>query len=316
MRDACRAVTRCKKANADLAKAKAQGERLGEPYAEVGFRSCKHPKQGCYIPWRSITMEGPYTRILGKLHKAEALPPNHRDGRLTLHNGQYHLAVAFNAERRKSETQARVVALDPGIRTFLTWFSETDAGQIGKHDFGRIQRLCQHLDQLISRTAKTGFRRKRNLRKAADRMRVRNNEPHQRASPPGRTLPGRQLRPHPPANIRNQRHGATRERGKIRSKSATLHADLRPLPIPAVSTVEGHGRQAKQVLLVNEAYHQQNLQLERGDQSPSSEDATLDPELRRRPRRTRHQRRPWDIPAGFGRYPLADAISVHRNRRC
>ena len=118
-------------------------------------------------------MEGPYTRILGKLHLAEALPPNHRDGRLTLHNGQYHLAVTFRAQRRTSETQARAVALDPGVRTFLTWFSETDAGQIGKHDFGRIQRLCQHLDQLISRTAKTGSRRKRNLRKAADRMRVR-----------------------------------------------------------------------------------------------------------------------------------------------
>ena len=49
MRDACRAVTRCKKANRELAKAKAQGEQLDEPYAEVGFRSRKHPKQGCYI---------------------------------------------------------------------------------------------------------------------------------------------------------------------------------------------------------------------------------------------------------------------------
>ena len=173
VRDACRAVSRCKKANAELAQARSCGERLDEPFAEVGFRSRKHPRQGCYIPWRSITMEGPYTRILGKLHMAEALPPNHRDGRLTLHNGQYHLAVTFRAQRRTSETQARAVALDPGVRTFLTWFSETDAGQIGKHDFGRIQRLCQHLDQLISRTAKTGSRRKRNLRKAADRMRVR-----------------------------------------------------------------------------------------------------------------------------------------------
>ena len=104
---------------------------------------------------------------------AEQLPDGHQDCRLTLHNGQHHLAVPFKAERRESETQARVVALDPGIRTFLTWFSETDAGQIGKHDFGRIQRLCHHLDQLISRTAKAGARRKRNLRKAADRMRVR-----------------------------------------------------------------------------------------------------------------------------------------------
>ena len=173
MRDACRAVSRCKKANRELAKAKAQGERLGEPYAEVGFRSRKHPKQGCYIPRRAATNSGAYCTILGNLRMAEQLPDGHQDCRLALHNDQYHLAVTFNAERRKSETQARVVALDPGIRTFLTWFSETDAGQIGKHDFGRIQRLCHHLDQLISRTAKAGSRKRRNMRKAADRMRVR-----------------------------------------------------------------------------------------------------------------------------------------------
>ena len=135
MRDACRAVTRCKKANRELAKAKAQGERLGEPYAEVGFRSRKHPKQGCYIPRRAATNSGAYCTILGNLRMAEQLPDGHQDCRLTLHNGQHHLAVPFKAERRESETQARVVALDPGIRTFLTWFSETDAGQIGKHDF-------------------------------------------------------------------------------------------------------------------------------------------------------------------------------------
>ena len=50
VRDACRAVSRCKRANAELAQAKARGERLDEPFAEVGFRSRKHPKQGCYIP--------------------------------------------------------------------------------------------------------------------------------------------------------------------------------------------------------------------------------------------------------------------------
>ena len=173
VRDACRAVTRCKQANMELAQAKTHGNRTEEPYTEVGFRSRKNPKQGCYIPWRSITKEGPYPRILAEMHMAEALPANHRDSRLTLHNGQYHLAVTFTAERRTSETQARVVALDPGLRSFLTWFSETDAGHIGKHDFGRIQRLCHRLDQLISRTAKAGARRRRNLRKATGRMRVR-----------------------------------------------------------------------------------------------------------------------------------------------
>ena len=49
------------------------------------------------------------------------------------------------------ETQARAVALDPGIRNFLTWFSETDSGHIAPGAFGKIQRLCQHLDDLLSR---------------------------------------------------------------------------------------------------------------------------------------------------------------------
>ena len=252
VRDACRAVSRCKKANRELAKAKAQGERLGEPYAEVGFRSRKHPKQGCYIPRGATTDRGTYCTILGNLRMAEQLPDGHQDCRLTLHNGQYHLAVTFGAERRKSETQARVVALDPGIRTFLTWFSETDAGQIGKHDFGRIQRLCHHLDQLISRTAKAGARRKRNLRKAADRMRVRItnliNELHHQAA---RFLVDNfDLILLPTFETSDM---VQRGKRKIRSKSVRSMLTLAHYRFQQFLIWKA-GETGKQVLLVNEAY--------------------------------------------------------------
>ena len=66
--------------------------------------------------------------------------------------------------------------MDPGVRSFLTFFSEADCeadcGKVGYQAFGRIQRLCQHLDRLISRTDQEKNRKKRrNLRKAQARMR-------------------------------------------------------------------------------------------------------------------------------------------------
>ena len=58
-----------------------------------------------------------------------------------------------------SENQAEeihVAAIDPGVRTFLTWYSPTVGhGNIGDNDINRIFRLCFALDALISRTTRT-----------------------------------------------------------------------------------------------------------------------------------------------------------------
>ena len=168
VRDACKAMSAVKRRNKEL------GPGLPpDQYHQLGFRSRKNPKQGCFIPGKAVKHHGIYEKKLGKMHLSELLPPNHGDSRLTLHNGQYHLVVTTPAEQRQGETQARVVALDPGIRSFLTWFSESNAGHIAPGAFGKIQRLCAHLDKLLSR-AKEEKRRlaKRNKYQAADRMRV------------------------------------------------------------------------------------------------------------------------------------------------
>ena len=168
--------------NAQLAQDKAAGCRLDEDFAEPGFpsrknRSRKKPRQSCYIPDDAITQAGVYRQVLGPLHMAEPLPPDNKESRLVKERNKYWLTIPYPAQCDIETPRGDgAVALDPGVRSFLTFFSEADCeadcGKVGYQAFGRIQRLCQHLDRLISRTDQEKNRKKRrNLRKAQARMR-------------------------------------------------------------------------------------------------------------------------------------------------
>ncbi|AOW99371.1 transposase [Moorena producens PAL-8-15-08-1] len=159
IKDACTAVREAKKKY----KKTAQINR-------VKFRSRKNPVQSCYIPKSAVSSKGIYHTKLGEITFTETLPENICDCRLTSTNGNYYLVVPHEATNIKSENQGRVVALDPGVRTFLTFFSETSVGKIGNGDFSKIQRICSHLDSLMSRISKAKKGQKRRMRKAARRM--------------------------------------------------------------------------------------------------------------------------------------------------
>ena len=187
--DACRAVSAVKKFNAQLARDKSRGMRQDEDFARVRFRSRKNPRQTLTVQANCVSDAGIYRTKLGDMRMAESLPVavNRNICRLTLKYGQYHLAVPYDEERPpERENQARVVALDPGVRSFLTWYCTDSVGKIGEGAFFRIQRLCERLDDLLSRAAKAPSRKRRNMRRAAGRMRLRIenliNELHRQAA--------------------------------------------------------------------------------------------------------------------------------------
>ncbi len=89
---------------------------------------------------------------------------------LTWNKGRWFATFPLEA-KTKDNLSDGIIALDPGVRCFQTGFDGHRFIEFGKGDIGRITRLCQHLDKLISRISKTTGRKRQSMRKAATRMR-------------------------------------------------------------------------------------------------------------------------------------------------
>lgn len=154
-----------------LTAAKLTYRRTGQ-FSDLHFKSRKSPVQTCYIPKSAVNEKGVYHTLSGILYMAEAVPENIQDCQLSYQQGRWYLCVPYKTTIQQGENQARIVALDPGVRTFQTFFSPDMAGFIGQHDFGRLARLCYHLDDLISRySIEQNKKRRCRMKKAADRLR-------------------------------------------------------------------------------------------------------------------------------------------------
>ena len=130
---------------------------------------CRKRKQtSFYILGNRISDKGIYPRLLGCLRSAEPLPVKPPDSRITFECGRWYLCVPQKVAVTHSDSQG-VCAVDPGVRTFATVFSQSGIHAVGQGAFGRIARLSKHLDDLFSRATKEPSRRRRRMRQAAAR---------------------------------------------------------------------------------------------------------------------------------------------------
>lgn len=159
IRDACLAV---KKAKQDFTE---KGQ-----YQQVSFRSRKNPKQSLFLPSSALKEDGFYKTIIGKVKFTERIEAEH-DCRLLYQQGRWFVCVPTKTERHEAENQGRMIALDPGVRTFQTAYSADFCGKIGEGDFQRIYRLCLNLDDLLSRMTQVKARARSRMKKASDRLR-------------------------------------------------------------------------------------------------------------------------------------------------
>lgn len=69
---------------------------------------------------------------------------------VTYKHGRFYVSLPQDVEIVDNGKDS-FIAFDPGVRTFLTGFDGQQMIEFGKHDIGRIVRLCQWLDQLRSK---------------------------------------------------------------------------------------------------------------------------------------------------------------------
>lgn len=181
----------------DLTKGITSNLAAGKTVFDMKFRSKKDPQQSIYIPSRQWgRTRGAYASILGadKLKAERPLPATleHDSRIIRTRLGHWYLCTPVGLEIRgenqaPSTTDHCVIALDPGVRSFMTGYDPDGAIlEWGKGDIGKIQRLCTHLDKLQSKWAQPTYYSKRQkelikmdhyvryrMKRAAARIRLR-----------------------------------------------------------------------------------------------------------------------------------------------
>lgn len=144
IRDACLAVTAAKK------KYKTTGQ-----INKVSFRSRKRGNFNLFIPKSALRENGFYHTLVGTINLRESVGNPDYDCRVILENDRYFLIKPENKAVKKPDNQRySVVALDPGVRTFQTIYSDNFAVKVAQNDFSRIYRLCYLLDKMYSNRKK------------------------------------------------------------------------------------------------------------------------------------------------------------------
>ncbi len=96
---------------------------------------------------------------------------------VTYNKGRWFVNMPVEIDIPEPKNGGKAIAIDPGLRCFLTGFDGNSFAEFGKYDFGKIARLCQHLDQMQSKLGRSKggeFSRLRyRLRQAMEKIRTK-----------------------------------------------------------------------------------------------------------------------------------------------
>lgn len=154
-------------------------------YFKFRFKSKKDNTQMFHINKKAITKDLDLfkRRKIGKLRVRKRMKKwlkNHINKidcncKIIRYNpNQYYLLLSIKKEDKYTKAPLNVVSLDPGVRTFQTFYSPVGVcGKIGNNFKDKINRINERIDNLKSKLSKLKKRTKRNLRNRISLLRTK-----------------------------------------------------------------------------------------------------------------------------------------------
>jgi putative transposase len=126
-------------------------------FSQINFKSRKGSKHSFSIDRLPVGLS-PCVKALGKIHLTESIPPEaiNKSCIITYDKGRWFIQVQQHI-KINTEIQGKVncVAIDPGVRTFATCFSQTEVWTVGDNfTKDKLFPLMKDVDTLISRKKK------------------------------------------------------------------------------------------------------------------------------------------------------------------
>lgn len=123
------------------------------------FKSKKNPKQVCFVNKNALNIKNKtlFVRRVSKSISFKENINNFKHGNLTIIKEQNRYYICFPLKRNKQNisTPYKAVALDPGVRTFQTFYSEEGiVGKIGNNKYNILKSIYTKEDRLKSKLDK------------------------------------------------------------------------------------------------------------------------------------------------------------------
>jgi len=127
------------------------------------------------IPKKSINSSGFFPSIFGEINGFEKIETDEIecDSRLIYKNGEFYLKCPMKV-KTKTQDKNNIVALDPGERNFLAFYSPNESGLIGtnlRETILKIQTKISIIDRAIARRRNRNGTKLKNLQKLKKRKR-------------------------------------------------------------------------------------------------------------------------------------------------